>query len=56
MFVGFELGHAEEIVQHIELVALGELAQSADLFGNESHRFIDTAFSRFLIARTGPRA
>ncbi len=41
VFVSLELGHAQQIMQHIELVALGELAQRRHLLGDEGHGFID---------------
>ena len=56
MFVGFELGHAQEIMQHIELVALGELAQSPNLLGDEGDGLIDAALPWFLTARAPRRA
>ena len=49
MLVGLELGHPEKVMQHIELVALGELAQGTDLLGNEGDGFIDAALPRFLV-------
>ena len=51
MLVGFELGHAQKIVQHVELVALGELAQARDLLCDEGDRLVGAAFARFVIAR-----
>ena len=56
VLVGLQLGHAQEIMQHIELVALGELAQSPNLLGDEGDGLIDTALPWFLTARAPRRA
>lgn len=55
MLVGLQLGHPQEIMQHVELVALGELTQSAGLLGDEGDRLISSAFPRFLAARAPRR-
>src|SRR5206468_4583015 len=56
MLVGLELGHAQQIMQHVELVALGELAQCSDLLGDEGDSLLDAALPRFLVAQASPRA
>jgi hypothetical protein len=56
MLVGFELRHAQEMVQHIELVSLGKLAQSRHLLGDEGNRLICPALSWFLAARASLHA
>src|SRR4051795_2236915 len=56
MLVGLELGHSQEIMQHVELVPLGELAQCPDLLGDESDRLLDAALPRFLVTRASRRA
>jgi hypothetical protein len=43
-------------MQHIELVALGELAQYGYLLGDEGDGLIDPALPRFLVARAPSRA
>ena len=56
MLVGLELRHAQEIMQHVQLVALGELAQRGHLLGDEGNRLIRPALPRFLVARASLRA
>lgn len=41
-------------MQHVELVPLGELAQCADLLGDEGYRLLDAALARFLVTRAPP--
>ena len=40
MLIGLELRHAQEIMQHVQLVSLGELAQRGCLLGDEGNRLI----------------
>ena len=56
MLIGLELGHAKEIMQHVELVTLGKRAQPADLLGDEGDRLVDAPLSRFLVALASRRA
>ena len=41
MLVGLELGHSQEIMQHVEPVPFGKLAQCPDLLGDEGDRLLD---------------
>ena len=43
-------------MQHVELVALGELAQRPDLLGDEGDSLVDAALPRFLVTRASRRA
>jgi len=52
MLVGFELGHAQKIVQHVELVALGEFSQGGHLLGDEGDRFVGASLPWLIVART----
>lgn len=47
---GLELGHAEQVVQHVQLVALGEFAKSNHRLGNKGDGLIGAAFPRWIIA------
>ena len=51
VLVGLQLGHAQQIMQHIELVPLGERAQDGRLLGDEGDGLIDAALPWFLTAR-----
>jgi len=56
MLVGLELRHPQEIMQHVQLVALGELAQGGHLLCDEGHGLVCAALPGFLIARACRRA
>jgi len=56
VLVGLQLGHAQQIMQHVELVTLGELAQDGHLLGDEGDGFLDAALPWFLTARAPRRA
>jgi len=40
MLVGFQLGHAKQIMQHVELVPFREFAQGRHLLGDEGDGLI----------------
>jgi len=56
VLVGLQLGHAKEIMQHVEFVTLGELAQRANLLGDEGDSLVRAALARFLVTRASRRA
>jgi hypothetical protein len=43
-FLRFELRHAEQMAEHFQPVALGQLDQFGNGLGNESHGLVRTAF------------